>query len=117
MFHRPRFRRPGAVALYAAATMIALLSTVALTLDGGVLFTERRHAQATADAAALAAACDLYDYYWTNSGQDPGGTAKASALTTAAANGYKNDGTTSKVTVNIPPATGYYAGKRGYAEV
>jgi Flp pilus assembly protein TadG len=117
MFKQPRLRRPGAVTIYAAVTMVALLSTLALTIDGGVLFAERRHAQSTADAAALAAACDLYDWYWTNSGADAGGTAKTSALTTAAANGYTNDGTTSKVTVNIPPVSGYYAGRRGYAEV
>jgi hypothetical protein len=100
-----------------ALSMVLLLSITAIALDGGVLLTERRHAQATADAAALAAASDLYLNYWTNSGLDPLGTAKASALTTAAANGYKNDGTTSKVTVNIPPLSGDYVGKNNYVEV
>jgi hypothetical protein len=46
-----------------------------------------------------------------------GGAAKQSALTTAAANGYNNDGVNSTVTVNIPPKSGPFAGKTGYAEV
>ena len=35
----------------------------------------------------------------------------------ASANGYANDGTTSTVTVNIPPKSGPSTGKAGYAEV
>src|SRR5258707_902719 len=50
-------------------------------------------------------------------GRDPYGTAAASALDTAKANGYSNDGITSVVTVNIPPKTGDYVGKAGFAEV
>jgi Flp pilus assembly protein TadG len=109
--------RRGVVAVAGAVILVALLSVLALTLDGGVLMSERRHAQATVDAAALSAACDLYDYYWINSGADPGGTAKKSALATAASNGYTNDTTTSKVTVNIPPKSGDHVAVRGYAEV
>src|SRR5262245_44061548 len=113
----PRSPRRGTVTVLVAVCLVALLGVVALALDGGALMTERRHAQATADAAALAAACDLYDNYWTNSGADPSGTAASSALATAAANGYTNDGVTSRVTVNIPPQSGFYAGVRGYVEV
>jgi hypothetical protein len=93
------------------------MSIVALALDGGVLMDQRRRAQATADAAALAAAVDLYQNYPTNGGVDPYGTAKQSALTTAAAMGYANDGDASAVTVNIPPQSGTLAGQEGYAEV
>src|SRR5262245_49405023 len=96
--HSHNWRRRGAVAVLLAVSMIALLSVVALSLDGGSLLSERRHAQATADAAAMAAASDLYENFWTNNGLDPGGTAKASALQTAKANGYTNDGVTSIVT-------------------
>ena len=112
-----RIIRPGSVTVHAAVTMSLLLSVLALTLDGGALFAERRHAQATADAAALAAACELYEGYWTNGGDDGPGTAKASALRAAAANGYKDDGKDSKVMVRIPPTSGHYIGRRGYAEV
>jgi hypothetical protein len=92
--------------------------------------SERRHAQATADAAALAAADDLYTNFRTNSGFDTGGTANNSALATAKANGYANDGTTSVVTVKMPgqvplvgdsnittPSNGQSVLKAGYVEV
>jgi hypothetical protein len=94
-----------------------LLSIVAIALEGGVLLDQRRRVQATADAAALAAAIDLYQNYPTNCGLDLNGTAGQSALTTAAAMGYANDGTSSVVTVHIPPESGIFAGQVGYAEV
>jgi hypothetical protein len=97
--------------------MTVLAGVLAITLDGGGLLAERRHAQSTADAAALAAAADLYANYKTNSGADTGGTAKASALSVANANGYSNDGTHSTVTVHIPPTAGDHVGVAGYAEV
>jgi uncharacterized membrane protein len=100
-----------------ALCLPVLVAVMAIALDGGMLLTERRHAQVVADAAARAAACDLYQYYRTNGGLDPRGTATASALTTAAANGFNNDGTTSLVTVNIPPRSGDHVSQRGYAEV
>src|SRR5947209_3815672 len=87
-----RAPRRGMIAVAVALCMVVLFGVVAIALDGGGLLAERRHAQATADAAALAAACDLYDNYWANNGADPSGTARASALKTAASNGYANDG-------------------------
>src|SRR5205807_8502251 len=60
---------------------------------------------------------DLFQNSAVNGGSDPSGTAAASALATASANGYTNDGITSVVTVNIPPQTGDYVGKAGFAEV
>lgn len=111
-------RRRGAVAILVAVAMTALLSIVALSLDGGTLLAERRHAQATADAAAMSAASELFQNYWTDSGADnEDHTAKASALATALANGYEEDGENSTVEVNIPPKYGHYEGVDGYAEV
>jgi hypothetical protein len=109
--------RCGVIAVLVAVSLLAILGIVALVLDGGVLMAERRHAQEVADAAALAAACDLYVHYSTNNGLDPSGNAAASALSTAAADGYANDSTTSVVTINIPPKSGDYNGQAGYAEV
>jgi Flp pilus assembly protein TadG len=109
--------RRGTVAVLIAVCLVVLLGVVAIALDGGTLLAERRHAQSVADAAALAAACDLYANYWINNGLDPQGTARDSALATARANGYQNDTSTSTVTVNIPPLSGDYVGRRGYAEV
>src|SRR5271166_5840892 len=96
--------RRGMVAAQVVLCLSVLMAMLAVVADGGLLLAERRHAQATADATALAAASDLYAKWNPNLGTDPSGTALASALDVAAANGYTNDGTTSKVTVNISPA-------------
>jgi len=108
------------VAVLAAISLVVLIGAAALAVDGGALLTERRHAQETADAAALAAAADLFQNYPVNNGFDSGGTAAASAQTVATANGYTNDGTTNTVTVNIPPKSGNFTNAAkypGYAEV
>src|SRR5215472_2752622 len=96
-------KRRGVIVVLVALCLTAILGIVAIALDGSLLLDQRRGVQAAADAAALAAAIDLYTKYLTNNGLDPTGTAKASGLSVAAANGYKNDGTSSTVTVNIPP--------------
>ena len=96
--------RRGMVAAQVVLSLSVLMAMLAVVADGGLLLVERRHAQATADAAALAAACDLYaNWNPTNLGTDPSGTALASALDVASTNGYTNDGTTSTVAVNISP--------------
>lgn len=109
--------RKGQVVIFLAVSIVAIISTIAISLDGGAITSERRHAQATADSAALAAASQLYYDYWLYNGVDPQGTAKAAALAAAAKNGYANDGTTTTVTVNIPPTSGNYVGRAGYVEV
>ncbi len=106
-----RSTRKGMVAVWVAVSLTALMTMLALVMDGGLLLAERRHAQATADAAALAAASSIY----VNNGSTTG--ASASALGIASANGYTNDGTTSTVTVNIPPKAGDFINQAGYAEV
>ena len=52
--------RRGMVTAQVALSLSALMAMLAVVADGGLLLVERRHAQATADAAALAAASDLY---------------------------------------------------------
>jgi hypothetical protein len=113
----PRRRRPGAVVAIVALSLVALIGLLALSIDGGMLYLDLREARATADAAAMAAACDLFKNYPANAGKDPNGTAAQAALDAAAANGYANDGVRSKVEVHIPPVSGPYAGKDGYCEV
>jgi Flp pilus assembly protein TadG len=105
------------VVVLGALSLIPILGVVAIAIDGGTLLSDRRQVQRTADSAALAAAVDLFTGWNTNHGADPDGTAKQSALTTAAATGYSNDGVNSTVTVNIPPKSGTFTGKTGYAEV
>src|SRR5260370_27568009 len=102
-------RRRGAVAVLVAVSLTALLIVLAIALDGGLLFTERRHAQATADAAAMAGAAALYKYYSTNHGADNNGAAVSSALSIASSNGYTNDGKTSTVVGRTSGQT-YFSG-------
>jgi hypothetical protein len=104
-------------------TLTLLVGMVALAVDGGALLEDRRHVQATADAAALAAAADLYTHYPVNGGADPQGTAAKSALAVAAANGFTDDLVNCVVMVNVSPARyqgGPNAGQPlppGYVEV
>src|SRR5436309_1127400 len=86
-----RSRRGNVVALV-AVSLIPILGVMAIAVDGGMLLSDRRAAQRAADSAALAAAVDLFTKQNTTAGTDPNGTAKQSALTTAVANGFKNDG-------------------------
>ena len=85
MLRRPtdlaRRTRRGMVTAQVALSMGVLMAVLALVTDGGILLVERRHAQATADAAALAAASDIY----ANGGSTD--TASASALGVASSNG------------------------------
>jgi hypothetical protein len=112
---RPR-RRPGNVVVATAVSLVTLLSCVALAVDGGMLMDKRRHAQAAADGAALAAAGQLY-YDWVfEKGADPNGTARQAAFNTARENGFET-GPNCEVEVFIPPTTGQFVGQKGYAEV
>src|ERR1700677_3556934 len=110
-----RLRRRGAVTHWLLLSLTAIIGVVALGTDGGRMMQERRTAQATADAAALAAGSQLYELYSQLFGAD-NGTAATAAKTIASANGYGTD-STSTVTVNIPPTSGNFAGQSGYAEV
>jgi Flp pilus assembly protein TadG len=118
-----RRSRRGVVVVLVAVCLTVILAFVAIAIDGGGLMEERRQAQATADAAALAAAEDLFRNYPRNRGLDVNGTAEGWAKSIAAANGYTNDGTNSVVSVRTSPET--YAGgpnqgetlPRGYVEV
>jgi uncharacterized membrane protein len=117
---RPNHRGPreGKVVVLVAVSLIALLGVVAIALEGGLLFDHRRHVQASADAAALAAAESLFANYQQYQGKDTSGkAADAAAKASAAGNGYANDGLRSTVTTAIPPTTGPHANKDGYAEV
>lgn len=116
MYCRTRTRH-GAVALMVVLCLTVIMGIAAICLDGGLLLDQRRHVQSVADAAALAAASDLYSNYRTNGGADINSTARASALATALANGCANDGKKSTVTVNIPPTSGLFVNQPGYAEV
>jgi hypothetical protein len=119
MFYLNLVARPkgrfGVVVPMVAVMLVAVLGIAALAIDGGLLLMDRRNVQGAADAAALAAAIDLF----TNSttGLDTKGTAALSAQDTAKDNGFANGVNNTTVTVNIPPLSGTYLGQPGYAEV
>src|SRR5262245_27550974 len=122
----PTKRRPlrkGAIVVLVACCLSIILAFVAIAIDGGGLLEQRRKAQATADAAALAAAEDLFRNYPQFKGLDGTGSAVSRALAIADANGFSNDGTTSIVEVRVSPqvyAGGPKAGSviaKGYVEV
>ncbi len=115
--------RRGSIVILVAACLTILLICAAISLDGGGLLEQRRKAQATADAAAMAAAEDLFRNYPTNKGLDANGTATSRALSIASANGFGGEGSNSVVTVRTSPQT-YLGGPNkgkplpsGFAEV
>jgi len=112
---RNRKGRRGVVIPMVALALIGLLGVTAISVDGGLLMTNRRHVQVAADAAALAAAIELFQNSPT--GTDPSGTAASSAQKTAADNGFTNNQNGVTVTVNIPPKSGTFTGVYGYVEV
>ena len=100
--------RGGAVIPLVAISLVVILACAALSVDAGNLYRERRNSQIAADAAAEAAAMELY----ASNGNDTD-AAETAALTLAQAHGYDAEA----VTVNMPPAAGAFAGKHGYVEV
>lgn len=106
-------RRRGAVIPLVAVMMVVLLGLAALSVDGGNLYVERRNTQVAADASADAAAIELLASFSKDAGVDSNGKARDAALSLAAAHGYKS----TSVIVNIPPTSGSFVGKNGYAEV
>jgi Flp pilus assembly protein TadG len=106
MLKRHREPRRGHTLVLVVLCLIPIMGVVAIVVEGGVLMSDRRRVQRAADSAALAAAVDLFTKWNKNNGVDSSNSAHTSALTTAAANGYTNDGASSTVTVNIPPKSG-----------
>jgi hypothetical protein len=108
-----------------AVCLVAVVSVAALALDGGMHYDRRRQVQATADAAALAAAVELFNAAGRSGGtlQLPSvaststRTAASRGKAVAAENGFPDNAVTSRVWVNIPPSSGEFAGRTdGYVE-
>ena len=97
----------GQVLLLVTIAIAVMIGFAALAVDVGLLWTERRHMQTAADAAAIAAATAMRN---------------SSDLTTAAddvaaLNGFVADGNGVTITVNNPPSEGYFANNSQYVEV
>ena len=71
--------RKGIVIPLVAFCLAVIMAFVAIVIDGGLLLDRQNRMQTVADAAAIAAAEDLFANYRSNQGYDPNGTAKAIA--------------------------------------
>jgi hypothetical protein len=103
--HRPSERGQSIVLL--ALAFITMLGFTGLAIDGGILFTERRHAQNAADAAALAGALAKLE----------GQNLYTAGYNRALDNGYDNNYTDNWVHVWNPPVDGPYVGNDQYVQV
>jgi Flp pilus assembly protein TadG len=98
----------GQALIVIALVAVALVGMVGLVVDGGRGFLDRRNAQNAADAAALASA-----YARIKGDQDM----VSAALTTAAQNGYDNNGTTNIVELYSPPKAGAHSKDVEYIQI
>jgi Flp pilus assembly protein TadG len=96
----------GQVLALAAISMVVLMGFLALAVDVGMLWTERRQMQTAADAAAVAAAVALRD----------GDDVQTAGQGAASLNSFTNGQNSVTVTVNNPPLSGSYAGNSSYVE-
>jgi hypothetical protein len=114
-------RRSGQIIVILAVLLVAIVAFVAISLDGGLLLDQRRKAQAAADAAALAGACDRYYFRVTTDAttqlKHTPLIAQSNAEMVAALHGYANDGTRSVVTALCPPTSGSHVGDNDFVEV
>lgn len=105
--NRKGLSEKGQALILIALAAIGLFGFAALAIDGSAAFSDRANAQNAADTAVLAAGLTKVR----------GGDWVQSGLARAATNGYQNDGQSSIVYVNCPPAGGPYAGNAEYVEV
>lgn len=103
----PRPSEKGQAIIIIIFAIVGLIGMSALAIDGTNAYADSRRAETAASAAALTAALTRIE----------GGNWRAAALSTAAANGYNNDGENSLVELNTPPLSGPYAGNAEYIEV
>jgi Flp pilus assembly protein TadG len=96
---RLREDQSGQVLILTALSMTLLLGFLALAVDVGLLFRDKRNLQIAADSAAIAAALD-YKYNGSLSSAQTAGT------TAASANGVTASAGGSTVAINCPPTSG-----------
>jgi len=100
MMKTPKNSERGQALILIVFAMIGLIGLTGLTVDGGLAYSDPRHAQNAADTAAKAAArAMIRSEDWEGAG-----------LNLAAANGYDDNGTTNRVEVINPPRAGTMPG-------
>ncbi len=99
----------GSVLPLVAISSVAIFGMAGFALDMGLAFKDRKESQLASDAAALAGTFELFRGNSTSA-------ATAAAFAAAAENGYANGGG-AVITVNTPPASGFYVGNDMSVEV
>ena len=89
--------------------LVGICAVVAVAADLGYFFEYRRRMQTGVDGAAMAGADQL-----RRGGTDA--EIRTAAWAGSAADGFPHGVGGTVITVNHPPASGYYAGKNGYVE-
>jgi len=108
--NRMRSREHGQILALFSIGLIVLLGFMALAVDVGLLWSDRRQMQTAADAAAEAGAVAL------RQGNDVTTAARDASGLNSYTDGGVVDGNTISVTVNNPPASGPYSGNANYVE-
>lgn len=88
-----RIHERGQVVVIIALALVGLFGFAGLAIDGGLLYAHRRHAQNSADAAALAGALAKAQGY----------SIETAVLNRTKSNGFDNDDPTIIVEINYPP--------------
>jgi len=119
------FSQRGQALILIVLGIVGLVAITALAIDAGNAFSDRRHAQNTADTAALAAALAKIQAQSQSPALTPAQIQTAlqnAAISRATSNSYNNDGVNT-VMVNNPPVAGCngtngpYAGNDEYIQV
>jgi uncharacterized membrane protein len=91
----------GQAIVMVAFAVIGLVAFVALAIDGGRVFSDKRHAQNAADSAALAVALALTRAPTGQADAVYLAIAEAAAEESAAINGYDDNGVTNEVSIKL----------------
>ena len=108
--------KSGGVMIYTALALPVLLGVSGLSVDVGSWYANKRVAQASADAGAIAAALEVMRRGIGGDDNVAYSVLEAVALSSAAENGYDASGGDS-IQINNPPTSGAYAGSAEYVEV
>lgn len=102
-------KQRGQVLIIIMIALIAIVGIAGLAIDGGNVLLDRRSAQNAADSAALAGAIVRVN--------QPGGDWVGTIMSSAADNGFPNDGVKNVIEVFSPPKSGTYANNVEYVQV
>ena len=101
---------------YTALVLVVLLGVAGLSADAGSWYANKRVAQASADAGAVAANLDVMRSMMAGETNVSYGVLHQVASASADENGY-DASRGDAIEVNNPPTSGAYAGSNEYAEV